>query len=96
VLALGGTAHTTNPGSSNKGVKSLLHQPLINQNGIATYEVFETAALVRMNPLFLEPLLAVRAVTPRANTMAVRTANFPLGLPQSNCVCPGRHGPHLQ
>jgi hypothetical protein len=52
VFPLGGTARTSNRGSRNKGfIKSLLHQPLINQNGITTYEVFETAAFVRINPL---------------------------------------------
>ena len=35
VFTLGGMAHTSNRGSRNKGfIKSLLHQPLINQNGI--------------------------------------------------------------
>jgi len=49
-----------------------------------------------MKPLFLEPLLEVRAVPPRGNTRAVTTADFPLGRPQSNRVHPWRHGPHLQ
>jgi len=39
-----------------------------------------------MKPLFLEPLLEVWALPPRANTTAVRTADFPLGRPQSNRV----------
>jgi len=49
-----------------------------------------------MKPLFLEPLLEVWALPPRANTTAVRTADFPLGRPQSNRVRPGQHGLHCQ
>jgi len=68
MLALGGTARTSNRGSSNKGFirtmlqqlenliggESLLHQPLINKIVIATYEVFETADDNSSTPLMKE------------------------------------------
>ncbi len=68
MLALGGTARTSNRSSSNKGFirtmlqqlenliggESLLHQPLINKIVIATYEVFETADDNSSTPLMKE------------------------------------------